>query len=623
MCGINGIIGTETIENPKAVIEQMNRALAHRGPDADGVFLEHGIALGHRRLSIIDLSDDANQPFHSFDGKHTIVFNGEIYNYPELRAEIGDYPWRSGGDTEVILAAYRKWGSDFLHRLNGMFAFALWDNDRRSLLVARDRLGIKPLYYAKAGNGGIVFSSEIRALLESGLVKRSINRDGLADYLRYQTVHAPNTIVDGVEMLLPGHRIVATDSEMHIDAWYDLPGSVEPVIHDRQRVLTRVRELLTDAVALRMRADVDFGAFLSGGIDSSAIVGLMASVSERPINTFNVSFREDEFSEAEHARTIAQRFNTRHTEIELTADRFLELVPDALNALDHPSGDGPNTYVVSKVTREEGVKMALSGLGGDELFAGYGIFKQSVQMLDKRWVMSFPKFARKMAGGALQLAKPGIASWKATEVILQDYLDLEHAYPISRLTLPNPLIKGLLNNSKLPPNAVRKYLEHELSPARPGFELPYLSQVSLAEIGSYMQNVLLRDTDQMSMAHALEVRVPFLDHRLVRYVLGVPDPYKYPHTPKKLLTDALGELLPSSIIDRKKMGFTLPWEHWMRNQLKPFCETALEHLKNRPEFNAEHIDRLWSRFLHRDRMITWSRVWHLVVLGYWLEKNRF
>lgn len=623
MCGINGIIGTETLQNSASIVAKMNAALAHRGPDAEGVFTDHGIALGHRRLSIIDLSDDGNQPFYSCDGKEVLVFNGEIYNYPELREEIGDYPWKSGGDTEVIVAAYRKWGIEFTQRLNGMFAFALWDATARTLLIARDRLGIKPLYYTRAGNGGIAFSSELRALLASGLIDRKLNRDALADYLRYQTVHAPATIAAGVEMLLPGHRIVATDSEMHIEPWFDLAGAVTPVTHDRPRVLTRIRELLTDSVALRMRADVDFGAFLSGGIDSSAIVGLMASVSDRPINTFNVAFREDEFSEAEHARTIAKRFNTRHTEIELTADRFLELIPDALNALDHPSGDGPNTFVVSKVTREEGVKMALSGLGGDELFAGYGIFKQSVEMLDKRWVMSFPKFARQLAGSALQMAKPGIASWKTSEVILQDYLDLEHAYPISRLTLPNPLIKSLLKNAKLPPNAVRKYLERELSTRRPGFNLPYLSQVSLAEIGSYMQNVLLRDTDQMSMAHALEVRVPFLDHRLVSYVMGVPDPYKYPHTPKKLLTDALDDLLPSSIIDRKKMGFTLPWEHWMRTQLKGFCEEALASLKKREEFDAAEIDRLWLRFINRDRMITWSRIWHLVVLGYWLEKNRF
>ena len=623
MCGINGIIGTETVSEPLAILDKMNRALAHRGPDAGGSFSDHGVALGHRRLSIIDISENGNQPLYSFDQRHVLIFNGEIYNYPELREELSDYPWRSGGDTEVILAAYRKWGTDFLHRLNGMFAFALWDSEERTLLVARDRLGIKPLYYTRAGNGGIAFSSEVRALLASGLVPPKLNRDALADYLRYQTVHAPQTLIDGIEMLLPGHCIVVSDSEMHIKAWYDLPASVVPVVHDRPRVLNRIRELLTDSVALRMRADVDFGAFLSGGIDSSAVVGLMAEVSDRPVNTFNVSFREDEFSEAEHARAIAQRFNTRHTEIELTADRFLELVPDALNALDHPSGDGPNTFVVSKVTREEGIKMALSGLGGDELFAGYGIFKQSVEMLDKRWVMSFPKFARKMAGNALQLAKPGIASWKTTEVILQDYLDLEHAYPISRLTLPNPTVKALLNNIKLPPNAVRKYLERELAPSRPGFNLPYLSQVSLAEIGSYMQNILLRDADQMSMAHALEVRVPFLDHRLVSYVMGVPDPYKYPHTPKKLLTDALDDLLPSSIIDRKKMGFTLPWEHWMRHPLRNFCEAALNDLKRRDEFNASEIDRLWFRFINHDKMVTWSRVWHLVVLGYWLKRNQF
>lgn len=620
MCGINGIIGTEEINDPVAVINRMNNSLAHRGPDASGVFTAPGVVLGHRRLSIIDLSDAGNQPLYSYDRKQALVFNGEIYNYPELRETLSDYPFSTGSDTEVIIAAYRKWGKNFTDKLNGMFAFALWDENLQTLLVVRDRLGIKPLYYAKCGSG-IVFSSELRSMLESKLIDRKLNRKALSDYLRYQTVHAPETIVEGVHMLEPGHRLVISDSELINEPWWQLASSVNPVVQSREAALVRIRELLTSSIDLRMRADVDFGAFLSGGIDSSAVVGLMAEVSENPIRTFSVTFSEHQYDEGEYARMIAKRFNTHHTEIKLTADDFLKAVPDALAAMDHPGGDGPNTYVVSKATRDAGVKMALSGLGGDELFAGYDIFKQATTMLDKRWVMSFPMFLRKMVGFGLRQYKPGVASWKTSAILTQDYLDLEHAYPFSRLTLADHTIRALLTDRRIAPNSVKAHLKELLNHKNPAFSLPYLSQISVAEITTYLQNVLLRDTDQMSMAHALEVRVPFLDHRLVSYVLGVPDPYKYPHTPKKLLTDALGTLLPIEIIDRKKMGFTLPWEHWMKNELKAFCEDRLRYLGQHDAFQADALNNLWARFLKNDPMINWSRVWHLVALSNWMEEN--
>lgn len=622
MCGINGVIGLEGIDAPEPIIRAMNQALAHRGPDADGVFIDAagGVAFGHRRLAIIDLSADGNQPFTSADRKLTLVFNGEIYNYPELRAQLTDYPFQSGGDTEVILAAYSRWGINCVQHFNGMFAFALYDAEKQRVLIARDRLGIKPLYYAQHGSG-IVFSSELRAMLASGLVERKTNAKGLIDYLRYQTVHAPDTLIDGVFMLEPGHRIVISDSEIVHEAWWDLAAAVTPVIESRERILTEIRAKLTQSVALRMRADVNFGAFLSGGIDSSAIVGLMAEVSDRAVQTFTVTFDESDFNEGTYAAQIAKKFNTDHTAIRLTPNDFLAAIPEALAAMDHPSGDGPNTYIVSQATRRAGVKMALSGLGGDELFAGYAIFKQATDILDKRWLMSYPKFLRRTAGWGLRTFKPSVASWKTSEILVQDYLDLEHIYPYARLVLSDKQVGSLRSDGRIAENRVKSILKSTLAPDSPAFALPYLSQVSVAEISTYMQNVLLRDTDQMSMAHALEVRVPFLDHHLVTYTLGVPDPYKFPHTPKKLLTDALGTLIPRDIVERKKMGFTLPWEHWMKNELKSFCQDALTQLGKREGFNARGIQQLWQAFLNGSTTITWSRIWHLVVLENWLKQN--
>jgi len=532
MCGINGILGLRGINNPSITIEKMNTRLAHRGPDSEGVFINDAVALGHRRLSIIDVSDAGNQPFHSADGKLTMVFNGEVYNYLELKAELDTSSFKTKTDTEVVLAAYAKWGIDFLSKLNGMFALAIWDEENRQLILARDRIGIKPLYY-HFREDGVVFSSEIRSLLASELVPKNLDSNSVIDYLRYQTVHGPNTILEGVHLLEAGHFMAFTESE-HIHQQYWDPSSIELIDAPRPELLSNIKEKLQRSVELRMRADVPFGAFLSGGIDSSAIVGLMSSVTEHPVSTFSVTFDESAFSEARYAQLIAKKFNTKHTEIKLTPTDFLELVPAALAAMDHPSGDGPNTYIVSKVTKESGITMALSGLGGDELFAGYSIFKQAVDLLDKRWLQSFPKTFRRAAGSAINLMKPGIASRKKAAILIQDYFDLEYIYPFYRLVLEDDQINGLVNEPVKTPNFTHRYLKEILAPKMPGFQLPYLSKISLAEMGTYMQNVLLRDSDQMSMAHSLEVRVPFLDHNLVEYVLGINDQQKYPHTQKEL-----------------------------------------------------------------------------------------
>lgn len=622
MCGINGILGTSGLDNPKAIVKRMNDRMAHRGPDAEGVIECPDLVLGHRRLSIIDLDAASNQPFTSYDGSLTLVYNGEIYNYRELKAQLAAYPFKTGSDTEVILAAYQEWGVDCLHKFNGMFAFALWDNDRKQLLLARDRMGIKPLYYSWQGHR-LIFSSEIRALLSSELIPRSIHPDGLTDYLRYQTVHAPRTLVEGVEVLQPGHRMIIADGETRHERWWNLADRVQPVFAPRAELLKETRRLLASSVEYRMRSDVPYGAFLSGGIDSSAVVGLMAEVSDQPVSTFSVTFNERAYSEAPYAELIAKRFNTDHHEIRLAPEAFKELIPAALAAMDHPSGDGPNTFVVSKVTKEAGITMALSGLGGDELFAGYDIFKRSAELLDKRWVMSFPKFIRRFGGAMYKSIRPSIAADKIVDILNEDYLELEYFYPYNREVLNDRLVNLLSASRVKSPNAVHQMLLEELDFKAPGFQLPFLSKVSLAEINSYLQNVLLRDTDQMSMAHALEVRVPFLDHRLVQFALGVSDPERYPHTPKKLLTDALGDLLPGEIIDRPKMGFTLPWAEWMKNDLANFCEARLTSLGRRKWFNAKGLATLWTRFMHNDPKITWSRLWHLVVLEEWLQANGF
>lgn len=620
MCGINGIVNIEKADN-KEVISKMNLCLAHRGPDDQGVHSEDGIALGQRRLSIIDLSSAGHQPMFSNDKRYVLVFNGEIYNFRQLKNDL-NYSFISGTDSEVIIAAYIKWGKDCVSHFNGMFAFAIWDNQKKELFIARDRLGIKPLYFYR-NEKELIFSSEMRSILASEKVVGKLSRAGLVDYLRYQTVHAPNTILQDVFMLEPGSTIAVNSKNNKLElekTIYWKPGQTKRDLTriSYDEVKEQVKNTFTAAVERRLIADVPFGAFLSGGIDSSAIVGVMSQVADKQVKTFNISFAEKEFSESKYARIIAKKFNTDHHEINLSPEHFLEHIPDALRSMDHPSGDGPNTWVVSKATREAGITMALSGLGGDELFAGYPVFKRMHKIHRKQWLWQAPIFLRRSGGSMLKKIRPGIATNKMADILELEEYDFGQVYSLSRQSLLSGQIDKLLSFNSLltSDNSIESIKNHEDL-----FNSHFLSRVSMAEINTYMQNVLLRDSDQMSMAHALEVRVPFLDHELVELALSIPDDLKYPTTPKKLLIESLGDLLPSEIVDRPKMGFTFPWEHWLKNDLFTFADNLLKNLSRREYFNSTAVLDLWQRFNSGDPTVTYSRIWPLVVLEFWLVEN--
>lgn len=616
MCGINAIISLTGQGEFSSAVQAMNDCLAHRGPDSDGVYAQPGIALGHRRLSIIDLSEAGRQPMYSADGRYVIVYNGELYNYREVAEHFPGL--RTHSDTEVLLEAWAKWGSACLDRFNGMFAFALYDQQEKELHLVRDRMGIKPVYYAQV-NEVICFASELRAVLKGSGIPREVDETSLVDYLRYQTVHAPNTIIRGVKMLMPGHRMIISAKGVQTVQWW------QPVIRPDRTVTyeeakQKCRALLKAAVKRRLVADVPFGAFLSGGIDSSAVVALMSETAAEPVRTFCVTFDESEFSEAKYARQIAEQYNTIHHEIKLTPADFLQSLPDALDAIDHPSGDGINTYVVSKATRQAGIKMALSGLGGDELFAGYDVFRRVKETEQKAWLNKVPHGLRKMGAFVVRASGNSTSRDKAAEVLALKKIDFTSFYPVTRRVLSEQQTGTLLKNPPAARNEVARIVQ-EIADQFPGDQYSF-SRLSVAEMKTYMQNVLLRDTDQMSMASALEVRVPFLDYELVEYVLSLEDQLKYPHTPKKLLVDALRDLLPVEITDRRKMGFVFPWEHWMKHELRTFCNAQIEwlctHVK---QFRPEGLRSLWNAFLEGDQRVSWSRVWPLIVLSYWMQKN--
>ena len=626
MCGINGFISTSySTEQKKEIVQKMNIALSHRGPDNDGIWAEENIVLGHRRLSIIDLSKDGNQPFFSNDKRYVIIYNGELYNYKELKLELqrssqgsNDQPYffKTNSDTEVVLAAFIRYGTKCLRLFNGMYAFAIYDTLEKKLTVARDRIGVKPLYYYY-GEEGFLFSSEIRPIIHSTIKRFSLNKDVLSEYIMYQTVFAPNTIIKGLKTLLPGNYLEHQNGTVSSAEYYNL-NQVSKTLNtlSYSETCTRVNELLTQSVHHRLVADVPFGAFLSGGIDSSAIVGLMSKVSSEKIRTFNISFDESEFSESKYAKLIAKKFNTQHHEIKLNPKDFLKQLPEALSAMDHPSGDGQNTYVVSKATKEAGITMALSGVGGDELFAGYDVFKRMMALQKRSWINALPLVGRKAAGYIISKRRNSIAGFKIQELLSQPNINFNSAYRLNRSVFTVKELSEILKNSN-PFQNINDIISHI-----PQIKNHLLSSVSISEINTYLQNILLRDADQNSMAVALEVREPFLDYKLVDFVLSVNDGNKYPHTPKKLLIDSLGDLLPSEIVNRPKMGFTLPWQMWLKKELNSFCEKNLQEFSEYNFCNKAEVLNLWKRFLNNDNTITWSKIWHLVVLNNWIKENK-
>ncbi len=595
----------------------MNGRLSHRGPDDEGVWQEGPVALGHRRLSIIDLSAAGHQPMISVCGRYVMVFNGEVYNFRELRQKF-DYPYKSHTDSEVVLAAWSKMGSKCVKLFNGMFAIAVWDKKEHTLSLVRDRMGIKPIYWSYSDKG-FFFSSEVRALLASGMVSKKLNSDSVVDFLRYQTVQAPDTILDEVSILLPGTvlRYHLQENQITEDTyWSSFEKAEKKTSGSYEEAKKQVRRLFFESVERRLVADVPFGAFLSGGIDSSAVVGAMANVSDNRIDTFNIAFSEDDFSEAPYARYVAELHKTNHHEILLNSDDFLHLLPDALAAMDHPSGDGPNTWVVSKMTKEAGITMALSGLGGDEVFGGYAIFNRMMALEKKKWLWKLPLSLRRMAGNSLAAIKPGVASLKVKQLLEMKKYSFEEAFATSRQALMDPQLKGMLNFEKLPLHNPVEWLNRQ----NMSLDANVLSRVSAAEMTTYMQNVLLRDSDQMSMAHALEVRVPFLDHELVEYVLSLSDEIKRPVTPKKLLVDSMKDLLPDYIVNRPKMGFVFPWRDWLKGEMHAYADERIRSIAQRELFNENGVLDIWSRFLKGDASVTFSRVWPLVVLEEWIRE---
>lgn len=618
MCGIAGILNLKNQVINNNMIRQMTCAMSHRGPDSDGYYIENEIALGHRRLSIIDLSTAANQPYTDNTERYVMVFNGEMYNFQEVKSLLSDYNFLTTGDTEVLIAAFAKWGVKCVNYFKGMFAFAVWDKVEKQLTIVRDRLGVKPLYYY-IDDYQFLFASEVRAILSTEIIKRKINRSGLLELLSYQSVGYPFTLIEGINQLEAGNYATIKNGRITAEAYWKITDSnVDFDYSNENKVKAHIRTLLSGSVRNRLISDVPIGAFLSGGIDSSVIVGLMVEVSSSKPNTFTVSFNEKEFDESKYAEIIAKKFNTNHTNIQLEPTSFLEELENALNAMDTPSGDGINSYIVSKAIRQAGMTVALSGIGGDELFAGYPLFNRFINLNNKKSLWKGTSLLRKLAAVSLNVNASN-KNFRIQQIIKANTPSIENIYPVLRQIMAPQLISRLTTITGDTSNTALSKELHRCS--KELHRLPLLSQVSAAEYMGYTQHTLLKDMDQMSMAVSLEVREPFFDHSLIEFVLSIPDNIKNPVYPKSLLVESVASLLPDKIVHRKKQGFLLPWSIWMKNELKEFCEKRIKNLSQRSFINSRELMKYWNRFLKNDVSVRWTELWIFVVLEYWMEKN--
>ena len=647
MCGIFGILARNA-RIPDGVLERGTQSLAHRGPDDSGTILlrdsvsgQVEIGLGNRRLAILDLSPLGHQPMHDPETGNWIVYNGEIYNFRDIRTDLQRLgtTFVSHSDTEVVLKAYARWGEECLAKFRGMFAFALWDARLHRLFLARDPMGIKPLYYAETGSY-FIFASEVRTLLGTGLVPPRIDPAGLINYLAFGSSYDPLTLVEGVRALPPGHTLSWEGGVLRQSAYWDLvdePATGGPIATDfsaqnelagndsaeaRQHAAEHLQPILEEAVRMQLVSDVPLGVFLSGGIDSSALVSILSRSGVMP-STFSIVFREADFSEAQHSRAIAARFHTDHHEINVSQTDVLAAIPGALAAMDLPTVDGINTYFVSRETRRAGVKVALSGLGGDEVFAGYSSFRTVPRMerFAGFWKQVPPAVRRPLASAFAAFSPANDQNRKLASLAL-DNGRLLHPYFLSRMLFTPGQRDLLFRNPDI--SAAETAAASQCDRLRRALPLDPVNRVSYLESRCYMLNTLLRDADFMSMSQGLEVRVPLIDHQLAKAVLALPGAWKLNATPKKLLVGAMAGSLPDEIVHRPKRGFTLPFEHWLRQELRSEIEPVLsaKRIADGPLgglLHSGHVEQVWKDFL--SGKTSWSRPWSLYVLQRWCEMH--
>jgi asparagine synthase (glutamine-hydrolysing) len=617
MCGIAGVVSTTRESNvTEALVRHMCNQIVHRGPDDEGIYVHEGAGLGMRRLSIIDLSG-GHQPVFNESRSAWIVYNGETYNFPELRAELlsRGHHFYTKSDTEVVVHLYDEMGADCVQKLRGMFALAIYDKVKRKLVLARDRLGKKPLHYSLLGDK-LYFASEIKSILAVASELAEVNAQALHEYLYYGYVPDPITAFTGIHKLPPGHLLEFEDGEISIRQYWDLPAYNTHTPKSEEECLEELEHRLLEATRIRLISDVPLGAFLSGGTDSSTVVGLMARASSGPVKTFSIGFKKDDFDEAQYARMVARKFGTDHHEMILEPD-VVQTVEHLTSTLEEPFGDSSMlpTYYVSQMARQH-VTVALSGDGGDEVFAGYDRYRihaerkvfEHVPEWARKFFRShvFPRLPNKMQGRRF--------SYNVSLNWQERYIDGMSFLPSFERDAPllSDDFRQVLSSGDAPENVLRRYFAQ--APAKDP-----VSQVLYVDTKTYLVGDILTKVDRMSMLNSLEVRVPILDHQFIEYVTGLPPEWKLRGGQQKYILRKLAERVgvPREALYREKRGFSLPLVHWMRNELKDMLMILLEpRTLQRGYFAADGVRRLMDDHIVRGKTMT-GRIWRLLMFELW------
>ena len=612
MCGIAGFIDVERSRNSaEQLIDSMCKVIRHRGPDDQGVWVGDGVALGMRRLAIIDLAS-GHQPIFNEDGSILVVFNGEIYNYRELQQELRarGHQLRTNSDTETIVHAYEEYGDDCVKHLRGMFTFALWDRKRQRLLAARDRFGKKPLNYYWDGRR-LIFGSEIKSILEAS-IPREVNPIALDEYLVYGCVPTPNTLFKGVSKLPAAHILVYEDRQISTKRYWELP--FRPTCQDDEATaVERTLALLKDAVQVRLMSEVPLGAFLSGGIDSSVVVGLMSSMMSQPVKTFSIGFEEDDYSELPYARQVARHFGTDHHEF-FVRPELVSVLPQLVWAYDEPFADSSMlpTYYVSKLAREY-VTVVLTGDGGDEIFAGYRQYQRELA------ISRIPGFIRLLLGYAGTLMPDGIRGKKHLSNLHRDF-DTRY---VQLMTLFPPGLRS----SMYSPAYFSHARDHNpyarlLDEFRSVSDLDITAQQQYVDVRRYLADDILVKVDKASMFNSLETRAPMLDQHLVEYVSSLPSSIRTRDgVLKYLLKKVAAEMVPSEILARRKQGFGVPIKHWLRRDLTNYAYELLDspRARQRGIFDSQFIRNLLKAHASTKRVNHGAAIWVLLCLELWFQ----
>jgi asparagine synthase (glutamine-hydrolysing) len=615
MCGINGIAFSSRSKRQinERILRGMRDVVLHRGPDDGGIFVDENVGLGHRRLSIVDVTR-GHQPMFNEDGSLVITYNGEVYNHADFREELEakGHVYQTHCDTETILHLYEEYGAKAVEKLRGMFAFAIWNRREKTLFIARDRLGVKPLYYVFDDDGNLFFASEIKSLLEAKAVKPELNFNALPDQLANHGTSFDETLFKGVKRLLPGHFLIWKDGRLKIEKYWD--AAFEPKHEEKPdaEFVEEWRELFRKSVEMRLMADVPLGMFLSGGIDSSAICAMMSEMVSEPIKTFSVGFKEREANEFEFARVVAKAFKTEHHEITITPEQYFAELPNLVWHEDEPIGFTASVplYFVSKLAQKH-VKVVLTGEGSDEILGGYGRYQKTLALLKygEKYESVTPKFLREIVKSGVSNL-PNALNHKLKRTFLTLDADIENLY-FDNFAIFSKAMQGKLFSNETKARVADKnpytHLQDWLSETD---AKDVLDKLLYADTKTYLHELLMKQ-DQMSMAASIESRVPFLDHKLVEFTAKLPERMKIRGRDTKwILREAMKGILPAEILTREKMGFPVPIGNWFRREYKHLIDEYVlsERARNRGIFNAgfvaeivkrhnageNHDERLWS-----------------------------